>query len=226
MTRNTILLIEDEANIASFVAMYLGDEGFTVEVAATGTEGLKLAEKLAPAAIILDIMLPDIDGFEVCRQLRQRSRVPVIMLTARDSATDKVVGLELGADDYVTKPFEPRELVARVKSVLRRAEPEPPAGAVAAVLVAGEITLDNGSREVTAAGQQVKLTVKEFDLLGFLMLNQGLALTRQQLLERVWGYEFFGDTRTVDVHVNQLRRKLGPALKIETVRGIGYKLTA
>lgn len=224
MTANTILLIEDEANIASFVAMYLRDEGFAVEVAASGGEGLKLEEELKPAMVILDIMLPDIDGFEVCRRLRGRSRVPVIMLTARDTATDKVVGLELGADDYVTKPFEPRELVARVKSVLRRAGEAAAGEGAGEVLSAGEVALDSGRHEVTVTGKEVKLTAREFELLHFLMLNRGLALTRQQLLERVWGYDFLGDTRTIDVHVNQLRRKLGAGLKIETVWGVGYKL--
>lgn len=225
MNNVPILLVEDEQNIASFVAMYLKKEGFEVSVAITGEAGLAQAVECPPGVVILDIMLPDIDGFEVCRRLRRESDVPVIMLTARDNATDKVVGLELGADDYVTKPFDPRELVARVKSVLRRSarsDPALPGGC----LSAGELSLDPERHEVTVAGDQVRLTAKEFDLLNYLMVNHGLALSRQQLLEHVWGYEFFGDTRTVDVHINQLRKKLGPAARIETVRSIGYKLVS
>lgn len=218
-----ILIIEDEEGIASFITMYLRNEGYAVEAAATGEDGLAMAADAGPDLILLDIMLPDIDGFEVCRRLRQEGETPVIMLTARDTSTDKVVGLELGADDYITKPFEPRELVARVKAVLRRVTnsgaPEPEA------LAAGRLSLDTARHEVMADDAPVKLTAKEFDLLQYLMLNRGLALSRQQLLEHVWGYDFFGGTRTVDVHVNQLRKKLGDALELETVRGIGYKLT-
>jgi DNA-binding response OmpR family regulator len=219
----TILIVEDEESIASFVSMYLQEEGYKVISAANGEDGLARAGDGAPELVILDIMLPDIDGFEVCRRLRQDSDIPIIMLTARDTSTDKVVGLELGADDYITKPFDPRELVARVKSVLRRVtaagEPEPE------LLSAGELALDTARHEVKAGEEEFKLTAKEFELLQYLMLNKGLALSRQQLLEHVWGYEFYGDTRTVDVHINQLRKKLGDAVAIETVWGIGYKLT-
>ncbi len=222
MAARSIVLVEDEDSIASFVAMYLEKEGFTVQVAADGETGLDLVRSQRPQLVILDVMLPDIDGFEVCRRLRRESDVPVIMLTARDAPTDKVVGLEIGADDYVTKPFDPRELVARVRSVLRRyarddRDRERP-------LQVGGVALDPGSREVEAAGDPVRLTAKEFDLLHYLMLNAGLALSRNQLLEEVWGFQFAGDTRTVDVHVNQLRKKLGGAVTIETVRGVGYKL--
>jgi DNA-binding response OmpR family regulator len=205
--------------------MYLRKEGFGVEVAPTGAEGLRLAAASPPDIIILDIMLPDTDGFEVCRRLRSSSQVPIIMLTARDTATDKVVGLELGADDYMTKPFDPRELVARVKSILRRA------GAGAAGdearegrFRAGELVLDTERREVFVSNTEIELTAKEFDLLHYLLINRGMALSRQQILERVWGYQFAGDTRTVDVHINQLRKKLGNEVNIETVRTIGYKL--
>lgn len=219
----TILIVEDEESIASFVSMYLQEEGYKVISAANGEDGLARAGDGAPELVILDIMLPDIDGFEVCRRLRQDSDIPIIMLTARDTSTDKVVGLELGADDYITKPFDPRELVARVKSVLRRVtaagEPEPE------LLSAGELALDTARHEVKAGEEEFKLTAKEFELLQYLMLNKGLALSRQQLLEHVWGYEFYGDTRTVDVHINQLRKKLGDAVAIETVWGVGYKLT-
>jgi DNA-binding response OmpR family regulator len=223
MAGKSILIVEDEENIASFVAMYLEKEGYAVDVAGTGNDGLELAGAGNHHLVILDIMLPDIDGFEVCRRLRHDSSIPIIMLTARDASTDKVVGLELGADDYVTKPFEPRELVARVKSVLRRAEC--PSGEGSGPLIAGGVSLDPGRREVESGGKAVKLTAREFELLHFMMINAGLALSRQQLMERVWGYDFVGDTRTVDVHINQLRKKLGDALKIETVWGVGYKLS-
>lgn len=220
--KTKILLIEDEKSIASFISMYLEKEGYAVTAAASGEDGLALAADNCPDLVLLDVMLPGIDGFEVCRRLRRDSDVPVIMLTARDGSTDKVVGLELGADDYVTKPFEPRELVARVKAVLRRVDAA--GGKVPETLVVGPVELDSGRHEVKAAGRHVKLTAKEFELLQYLMFNHGLALTRQQLLEQVWGYDFFGDTRTVDVHINQLRKKLGDAVDIETVRGVGYKL--
>ncbi|MHB1391443.1 MAG: response regulator transcription factor [Thermoleophilia bacterium] len=225
MSSVPILLVENEENIASFVAMYLKKEGFQVSVAVTGEAGLALAAQSPPGVVILDIMLPDIDGFEVCRRLRRVSDVPVIMLTARDNLTDKVVGLELGADDYVTKPFDPRELVARVKSVLRRSTPAD-AASPGGCLNSGELSLDSERHEVTVSGEQVRLTAKEFDLISYLMLNHGLALSRQQLLAHVWGYEFYGDTRTVDVHINQLRKKLGSAVRIETVRSVGYKLVS
>lgn len=222
MTDIPILLVEDEKSIASFVAMYLKKEGYKVDVAYSGGEGLAMASKNSPRLVLLDIMLPDIDGFEVCRRIRKDSDIPIIMLTARDTSTDKVVGLELGADDYITKPFEPQELVARVKSVLRRSEM---AGKQAGELIeAGGVALDNERREVTVDENKVKLTAKEFELLHYLLINAGLVLSRQQLLEQVWGYDFAGDTRTVDVHINQLRKKLGPPVNIETVWSVGYKL--
>ncbi len=223
MSNKLVLLIEDEESIASFVAMFLRKEGFEVDMATDGASGLKLASRRSPQVIILDLMLPDMDGFEVCRRIRHDSDVPIIMLTARDAATDKVVGLELGADDYVTKPFDPRELVARVKSVLRRAQIRAQA-AEAGPLSAGEVVLDPDRHEVSVSGEPVQMTAKEFDLLHYLMLNRGLALSRQQLLEHVWGYDFLGDTRTVDVHINQVRKKLADAGEIETVWGVGYKL--
>jgi len=223
MPEQPVLLIEDEESIASFVTMYLEKEGFAVVSAVTGAAGLALAREKQPRVILLDLMLPDIDGFEICRQLRQESEVPIIMLTARDASTDKVLGLELGADDYITKPFDPRELVARVKSLLRRSEVM--ANGADAPLSVGPLTLDPGRREVTINGEEAKLTAREFELLHFMIVNRGLALSRQQLLERVWGYEFFGDTRTVDVHINQVRKKLGDSVRIETIRSIGYKLT-
>lgn len=224
MNSTSVLIVEDEENISSFVSMYMKKEGYDVRVAATGEAGLDAAREQEPDVVILDIMLPGMDGFEVCRQLRRESQLPIIMLTARDSATDKVVGLELGADDYLTKPFDPRELVARVKSVLRRAQTGPVDQVQRARVTHNDLTLDPERREVLVSGETIVMTAKEFDLLHYLLLNKGLALSRQQLLEHVWGYDFLGDTRTVDVHINQVRKKVGEAVTIETVRTIGYKL--
>jgi DNA-binding response OmpR family regulator len=221
---HTVLVVEDEENIASFVAMYLKRAGFAVRAAATGNEGLEKASADPPSLIILDLMLPDLDGIDVCRRIRQRSDVPILMLTARDDDIDKIIGLEVGADDYLTKPFNPGELVARVKSILRRANPER-REFESAHLEHGDLRIDAGRREVTVAGREVQLAPKEFDLLWELLDHRGLVLTRDQLLERVWGYTFAGDTRTVDVHVRQLRRKLAEACPIVTVWGVGYKVS-
>ena len=218
----TVLVVEDEASIASFVSLYLKNAGYGVRTAATGAAALALAEAEAPALIVLDLMLPDMDGIEVCQRIRQRSAVPILMLTARDEDVDKIVGLEVGADDYLTKPFNPRELVARVKSVLRRTTPARGEGEKAQIRH-GDLLVDYGRREVRVGDQEVQLAPKEFDLLWELLDHRGLVLTRDQLLERVWGYTFAGDTRTVDVHVRQLRRKLGDASPIVTVWGVGYK---
>lgn len=219
----TVLVVEDEEGIASFVAMYLRKGGFAVTVAATGAEALAKAASEHPALIVLDLALPDVDGIDVCRRIRQRSDVPILMLTARDDDVDKIIGLEVGADDYLTKPFNPRELVARVKSVLRRAAPSR-RRLETAVIAHGDLAVDAGRREARVAGEEVQLAPKEFDLLWELLDHRGLVLTRDQLLERVWGYTFAGDTRTVDVHVRQLRRKLGEACPIVTVWGVGYKV--
>jgi DNA-binding response OmpR family regulator len=221
--RQRILVVEDETNIASFVAMYLQKAGFDVGVASTGQEALTKAGADSPALIVLDLMLPDLDGIDVCRRVRMGSDVPILMLTARDDDVDKIIGLEVGADDYLTKPFNPRELVARVKSILRRSTTRravPEGGS----LEQGPLRIDSGRREVTVDGAEVQLAPKEFDLLWELLDHRGLVLTRDQLLERVWGYTFAGDTRTVDVHVGQLRRKLGEACPIVTVWGVGYKV--
>jgi DNA-binding response OmpR family regulator len=220
-----VLVVEDEESIASFVAMYLKKGGFAVTVAGNGTDALAKAASEAPALIVLDLALPDIDGIDVCRRIRQRSDVPILMLTARDDDVDKIIGLEVGADDYLTKPFNPRELVARVKSILRRATPSRRA-LESAVLTHGVLAVDAGRREATVDGVEVQLAPKEFDLLWELLDHRGLVLTRDQLLERVWGYTFAGDTRTVDVHVRQLRRKLGDACPIVTVWGVGYKVAS
>jgi DNA-binding response OmpR family regulator len=219
----TILVVEDESSIASFVALYLKNAGYAVRTAATGSEGLSQAAAHEPSLIVLDLMLPDIDGIEVCKRIRQRSDVPILMLTARDEDVDKIIGLEVGADDYLTKPFNPRELVARVKSVLRRSTPER-RERENAVMVHGDLRIDAGRREVHVEEEEIQLAPKEFDLLWELLDHRGLVLTRDQLLERVWGYTFAGDTRTVDVHVRQLRRKLGDASPIVTVWGVGYKV--
>ena len=219
-----ILVVEDEASIASFVAMYLKNAGYTVRTSPTGGDALAQVAADPPDLVVLDLMLPDIDGVEICRRIRQRSDLPVLMLTARDEDVDKIIGLEVGADDYLTKPFNPGELVARVKSVLRRANPER-RELESASLQHGDLSIDAGRREVMVAGVEIQLAPKEFDLLWELLDHRGLVLTRDQLLERVWGYTFAGDTRTVDVHVRQLRRKLGDASPIVTVWGVGYKVS-
>jgi DNA-binding response OmpR family regulator len=219
----TVLVVEDEASIASFVSLYLRNAGYGVKTAATGAEALQHAAGGNIALIILDLMLPDVDGIEICRRLRKSSDVPILMLTARDEDVDKIIGLEVGADDYMTKPFNPRELVARVKSILRRAAPEK-REIESKQLRHGELLIDAGRREVRVGEEEIQLAPKEFDLLWELLDHKGLVLTRDQLLERVWGYTFAGDTRTVDVHVRQLRRKLGDASPIVTVWGVGYKV--
>jgi DNA-binding response OmpR family regulator len=219
-----VLVVEDEASIASFVAAYLKNAGYAVRTTASGLEALKLVASEKPALVVLDLMLPDIDGVEVCKRIRQDTDLPVLMLTARDEDVDKIIGLEVGADDYMTKPFNPRELVARVRAILRRATTAREKGE-SAVLVHGDLTVDAGRREARVGEQEIQLAPKEFDLLWELLDHRGLVLTRDQLLERVWGYTFAGDTRTVDVHVRQLRRKLGDASPIVTVWGVGYKVS-
>jgi two-component system alkaline phosphatase synthesis response regulator PhoP len=217
----TILVVEDEQSIASFVAAYLRNDGFEVRLTASGREALSIVASAAPALVVLDLMLPDLDGMEVCRRIRETSTLPVLMLTARDDDLDKIAGLDAGADDYLTKPFNPRELVARVRAILRRSgEKQREDGAT---LSHGALVLDAGRRECHVGEEEIRLAPKEFDLLWELLDHRGLVLTRDQLLERVWGYTFAGDTRTVDVHVRQLRRKLGDASPIVTVWGIGYK---
>ena len=224
MTKETILLVDDERNIVDLARMYLEQEDFKVEAAYDGQVALDKIKSLQPALVVLDLMLPVVDGWEVCRRVRSASDVPIIMLTARDDDVDKIVGLELGADDYLTKPFNPRELVARVKAILRRAGHEP-SGEKPITL--GNLSVDPARREVTAAGRPVELRTKEFDLLLVLAENRGLVLSRDKLLELAWGFDFAGQTRTVDVHVAHLRDKLvGSNVEIETVWGVGYKLVA
>jgi DNA-binding response OmpR family regulator len=221
MERGTILVVDDEPNIADLVELYLRREGFRVLKAGTGTDGLRNVTDHRPRLVVLDVGLPDLDGLEVCRRLRTTSAVPVIFLTARDTEVDRVLGLELGADDYVTKPFSPAELVARVKAVLRRADG---GGTPSEIVQVGDVAIDVGRREVRIGGRPEPFTTKEFDLLKFLAERPGLALSRQQILDGVWGYDWFGDARTVDVHIAQVRRKLADAVRIHTVRGVGYRL--
>ena len=215
----TILLVEDEEDIATLVRTYLEKDGFRVIWAARGTEGLLALEQNDIRLAILDLQLPDADGLDLCRTIRSTSRVPIVIVTARDEEVDRITGLELGADDYVTKPFSPRELVARVRAVLRRAEPEEDEDLVAV----GDIVVDQPGRTVSVGGNEVELTGMEFDLLAFLLSHPGIVMSRERLLERVWGLSFPGGTRTVDVHVAQLRRKLERPDLIKTVRGSGYK---
>ena len=220
----TVLVVEDETSIASFVALYLKNAGYGVKAVGTGGAALNAIAAEAPALIILDLNLPDMDGLEICRRVRKSSDVPILMLTARDEDVDKIIGLEVGADDYLTKPFNPRELVARVKSVLRRSSPDR-RREEGDEIRHGDLVINAGRREVMVGDEEIQLAPKEFDLLWELLDHRGLVLTRDQLLERVWGYTFAGDTRTVDVHVRQVRRKLGDASPIVTVWGVGYKVS-
>jgi len=220
----TVLVVEDEQSIASFVSLYLKNAGYGVRAVGTGAGALNAVAAEMPSLIVLDLNLPDMDGIEICRRIRKSSDVPIIMLTARDEDVDKIIGLEVGADDYLTKPFNPRELVARVKSILRRSTPDRK-DVASAVIRHGDLCVDAGRREAKVGDEEIKLAPKEFDLLWELLDHRGLVLTRDQLLERVWGYTFAGDTRTVDVHVRQLRRKLGEASPVVTVWGVGYKVS-
>jgi DNA-binding response OmpR family regulator len=220
----TILVVEDEQSIASFVSLYLKNAGYGVRAVTTGAGALNAVASEMPSLIILDLNLPDIDGVEICRRIRKGSDVPILMLTARDEDVDKIIGLEVGADDYLTKPFNPRELVARVKSVLRRSTADRRIEQ-GDELRHGELVINAGRREVLVGDDEIQLAPKEFDLLWELLDHRGIVLTRDQLLERVWGYTFAGDTRTVDVHVRQIRRKLGDASPIVTVWGVGYKVS-
>jgi two-component system response regulator RegX3 len=226
MTR--VLVVEDEDSFSDALSYMLRREGFEAVVSATGPEALEEFEKGGADIVLLDLMLPGLSGTEVCRALRARSSVPIIMLTAKDGEIDKVVGLELGADDYVTKPYSARELVARMRAVLRRRGDAEPAGD--AVLEAGPVRMDVERHVVAVDGEQVALPLKEFDLLELLMRNSGRVLTRMQLIDRVWGSDYVGDTKTLDVHVKRLRAKIEPdpanPKYLLTVRGLGYKLEA
>jgi DNA-binding response OmpR family regulator len=215
----TVLLVEDEESIGTLLRTYLARDGYRVVWVRTGEEALAEFTRHPVRIVVLDIGLPGMDGFEVCRRIRRGSAVPILMLTARDEEPDRVAGLELGADDYVPKPFSPRELVARIKAILRRSDPSPRDSR----LELRDVVVDLEGREVTVAGEPVELTAKEFDLLAYFVESPGVVHSRDRLLDRVWGMSYPGGTRTVDVHVGQLRRKLGRPDLIRTVRGAGYK---
>ena len=220
-----ILVVDDEPNIVELNRMYLEGAGYQVVAARTGSEALDRFRSERPDLVVLDLMLPGIDGLSICREIRQKGATPIIMLTARTEDVDRIVGLELGADDYVTKPYNPRELVARVRAVLRRTNPPAEAAPPAPALKLGDVSLDPARRTVTIGAESISLRTKEFDLLQCLLEHQGLVLSREQLLSQVWGYDFAGETRTVDVHVAGLRKELRASnVAVETVWGIGYKL--
>ncbi len=221
-----VLLIDDDPVLLDTLRYRLTREGFEIITAGDGVSGLDLARKEKPDLLVLDLMLPELDGFDVCRIYRKESDTPILMLTARESETDKVVGLELGADDYLTKPFSLRELIARIRALLRRSASAGVKGD-ATVLDIGGIQVDTSRREVHCRGEKISLKPKEFELLTFLMANKGQALSREQVLEKVWGYNYEGEARTVDVHIRWLREKIetdpGHPQLIETVRGFGYR---
>ena len=229
MTR--ILIIEDEISFSEALSFLLEKEGFQTEVAESGKAGIAAFNKSAFDLVLLDLMIPEISGIDVCRTIRTTSQVPIIMLTAKDSEVDKVVGLELGADDYVTKPYSARELVARIKAVLRRGTPEESSTSESSgIHTAAGIRMDIERHQVTVNGNLIPLPLKEFELLEFLLRNEGRVLTRGQLIDRVWGGDYYGDTKTLDVHIKRLRSKIevdpaNPVL-IQTIRGLGYKFEA
>ena len=226
-----ILIVEDETSFSEAISFLLGKEGFETDVAENGRVALELFKSHAYDLVLLDLMIPEVSGIDVCRAIRTTSMVPIIMLTAKDSEVDKVVGLELGADDYVTKPYSSRELVARIKAVLRRGVPESlDADSNSSIQVAGRIRMDVERHQVTVNEQLINLPLKEFELLEFLLRNEGRVLTRGQLIDRVWGGDYYGDTKTLDVHIKRLRSKIeedpaNPQL-IQTIRGLGYKFEA
>lgn len=222
-----ILIVEDESSFSEALEFLLSKEGFSIVTAANGNEAITKFDQGGIDLVLLDLMIPEISGTEVCRQIRAKSKVPIIMLTAKDSEVDKVVGLELGADDYVTKPYSTRELVARIRAVLRRNSGESAIGDIG-IMTAGPVRMDTDRHQVTVNSVNISLPLKEFELLEFLMRNSGRVLTRVQLIDRVWGSDYVGDTKTLDVHIKRLRAKIevDPAnpIFIQTVRGLGYKL--
>lgn len=225
MTGELILLVDDEPNIIQLARMYLERDNFRVESASSGSTALEKIESLHPSLVVLDLMLPEIDGFEICRRLRAvNNPIPILILTARDDDVDKILGLEMGADDYLTKPFNPRELVARIKAIMRRGERLSQASGTPIHI--GDLVIDAGRREVTVNGQRIDLRHQEFNLLLVFAEHKGLLLSREQLLNLAWGFDYYGQTRTVDVHVGHLRKKLSQSrVRIETVTSDGYKLT-
>lgn len=228
MTGNKILVVEDDRTLLDVLKYNLIKEGYNVATATDGVQALEIARSQKPDLIVLDIMLPELNGLEVCRILRKDMNVPILMLTAKGEEIDKLVGLEIGADDYMTKPFSMRELLARIRAMLRRAKMTVSKSPEEATVNIGNLDIDNPRRRVTLGGKALDLTQKEFDLLAFLARNRGLVFSREQLLEKVWGYDYAGGTRTVDVHIRWLREKIetNPAKpeRLITVRGIGYKL--
>ena len=220
-----ILIVEDEDSVIDPLELLLSKEGFLIETARDGREALDKFDKVSPDLVLLDLMIPHISGTEVCRQIRTKSQVPIIMLTAKDTEVDKVVGLELGADDYVTKPYSKAELIARIKAVLRRQSDLPES--IDPILVAGPVRIDVERHQVNVNNESISLPLKEFELLEYLVRNSGRVLTRAQLIDRVWGSDYFGDTKTLDVHVKRLRAKIetDPAnpVFIQTIKGLGYK---
>jgi DNA-binding response OmpR family regulator len=230
MRRRKLMLVEDERRITAPLVSALESEGFETHVAETAADSLELAGRVQPDLVLLDLTLPDGSGFDVCRRLREQSNVPVIMLTARGDEADRVAGLELGADDYVVKPFSAREVVARIRAVLRRASREGEPATAGGPMELGDLRLDPGAHSVTRAGEPIELTRKEFELLEFLMRNAGVVVSRERLLDEVWDVSWFGSTKTLDVHVGSLRKKLGddPSAPryLHTVRGIGFRFAA
>jgi DNA-binding response OmpR family regulator len=225
MSPTTILIADDDPSIRELARMYLEKDGYEVVTAVNGRQALDKIKETSPALLVLDLMMPEMDGWEVTRRLRATGDLPILILTARDDDIDKIVGLEMGADDYLTKPFNPRELVARVRAILRRGGTSSSAADSQKTRQLGSVTINPASREVIVAGERVNLRVKEFDLLLTLIGHVNIVLSREQLLNLVWGYEFYGNTRTVDVHIAHLRDKLSASdLTIETVWGMGYKL--
>jgi two-component system alkaline phosphatase synthesis response regulator PhoP len=224
MVKQKVLIVDDEVSIQELIRFNLDQAGFDTEVASDGLEAVEMYESYKPDLIVLDLMLPGKDGYDVCKEIRRTSNVPIIMLTAKETELERVLGLELGADDYMTKPFSPLELVARIKAVLRRASGQETQDENEYKV--GNIFLQVDTREVKVHDEPIDLTRKEFDLLHIFMQNMGKVLTREVLLQKVWGYEYEGETRTVDVHIRHLRRKLGPEgeTRIETIHGVGYKL--
>ena len=222
-----ILIVEDESSFSEALEFLLSKEGFSIVTAANGSEAITKFDQGGIDLVLLDLMIPEVSGTEVCRQIRTKSKVPIIMLTAKDSEVDKVVGLEIGADDYVTKPYSTRELVARIRAVLRRNSGESAIGDIG-IMTAGPVRMDTDRHQVTVNSVNISLPLKEFELLEFLMRNSGRVLTRVQLIDRVWGSDYVGDTKTLDVHIKRLRAKIevDPAnpIFIQTVRGLGYKL--
>lgn len=219
-----ILIIEDERPIAELLKYSLEREGYSVRMAHTGAAGLAAIEEALPSLILLDLMLPDIDGLEICRQVTSKRQVPIIIVSAKNDQVDKIIGLEYGADDYITKPFDIREVLLRMQSVLRRNKNSAAQPGSEDTLTLGDLTLIKSKHEVKKGGERIDLTPKEFDLLAILLENKGKVLSRAELLEKVWEFAYIGDTRTVDIHIQRLRRKLGADKFIETVFGVGYKI--